>query len=711
MERMNFINERFGKALNTVKGYEDALLGRVRNWDRFEESRRAVASLIQEAQALLAVGHLESEEDFKSHRAFFEKDNECLIRDMLECSSALENTLAEKERTDLSAEVQRLSDVWREIQKSAPGHLAKVEFRLGEQEMLGHMREVERQLQTEDIAFQQSKNVAAIIRQHNDYFKGSDIVSKVDACLEKMSMTSKNDQTLGQVLVERRGQWEAILNRIGSIFSQLEKIPEQWKEYEKKFSAMVQWMDTVDTSLANIFKGEGPARLEEFERAKGASQELCQDVDGRREDMKWLVQKLDQLVSHRADDSGLTEQKRLEGLIMRYKSMMPVIEVTMLKIEVYTKGFAYKDQVLPALEFLEQVDRSTADEKFPASEEAVMELVEKQERLLTRLDGQRSGILSLLQKGKELKRDPNCPEFVKSESKELESAWGECNGRCSERLKALKEHLDVWREYKENKSNMMRLIDETEEEMQKIIPKHDHGLVQKDLGRKESLKRKIKRATDDIIDKMRELAKTLNVAVGSDEQDEALRREVADMEKRLSELLNECDTKIQHLSDLNIKWTEFNQNLSELKGWVGGARKKLDQILAIDISPEDRARLTKELQADVKSRMNQLEKLESDAEGLLGSSPASDRTMVGLQEEVESVKVDVQWLNTSVEEQSGNIACDLDNWNEYQEGLVRLRPWLEKAEVRVAMGLTRPQSMDDAAAELKDLQGRYSMMS
>ena len=57
-----------------------------------------------------------------------------------------------------------------------------------------------------------------------------------------------------------------------------------------------------------------------------------------REDMKWLVQKLDQLVSHRADDSGLSEQKRLEGLIMRYKSMMPVIEVTMLKIEVHTKG-------------------------------------------------------------------------------------------------------------------------------------------------------------------------------------------------------------------------------------------------------------------------------------------------------------------------------------------------------------------------------------
>ena len=75
------------------------------------------------------------------------------------------------------------------------------------------------------------------------------------------------------------------------------------------------------------------------------------------------------------------------------------------------------------------------------------------------------------------------------------------------------------------------------------------------------------------------------------------------------------------------------------------------------------------------------------------------------------VKVDVRRLNSSVEEHSGSIACDLDNWNEYQEGLARLRPWLEGAEGRVAMGLTRPQSVEDAAAELSLLQGWSPMMS
>ena len=67
-------------------------------------------------------------------------------------------------------------------------------------------------------------------------------------------------------------------------------------------------------------------------------------MESRREDMKWLGQKLDQLISHRADSEGLTEQKRLEGLIKRYKSMIPIIENTMKKIEVYSRSYAFRDE-------------------------------------------------------------------------------------------------------------------------------------------------------------------------------------------------------------------------------------------------------------------------------------------------------------------------------------------------------------------------------
>ena len=47
----------------------------------------------------------------------------------------------------------------------------------------------------------------------------------------------------------------------------------------------------------------------------------------------------------RADSEGLSEQKRLEGLITRYKSMIPVIESTMAKIDIYTKSYAFRGEV------------------------------------------------------------------------------------------------------------------------------------------------------------------------------------------------------------------------------------------------------------------------------------------------------------------------------------------------------------------------------
>ena len=51
------------------------------------------------------------------------------------------------------------------------------------------------------------------------------------------------------------------------------------------------------------------------------------------------------IIFFRADNEGLSEQKRLEGLITRYKSMIPVIESTMAKIDVYTKSYAFRGEV------------------------------------------------------------------------------------------------------------------------------------------------------------------------------------------------------------------------------------------------------------------------------------------------------------------------------------------------------------------------------
>ena len=65
-------------------------------------------------------------------------------------------------------------------------------------------------------------------------------------------------------------------------------------------------------------------------------------------------------------------------------------------------------------------------------------------------------------------QDPNCPDFLPDDVRNLELAWTDTYAKATERLKALKEHLHVWREYKENKAHMMQLIDETETELNKV---------------------------------------------------------------------------------------------------------------------------------------------------------------------------------------------------------------------------------------------------
>jgi len=61
--------------------------------------------------------------------------------------------------------------------------------------------------------------------------------------------------------------------------------------------------------------------------------------------MKWLVQTLDSLVSHCSDKESLTEQKRLEQLIARYKNLIPTIELTMVKTDVHYKCYTYRKEV------------------------------------------------------------------------------------------------------------------------------------------------------------------------------------------------------------------------------------------------------------------------------------------------------------------------------------------------------------------------------
>ncbi len=174
---------------------------------------------------------------------------------------------------------------------------------------------------------------------------------------------------------------------------------------------------------------------------------------------------------------------------------------------------------------LEELQRQSVDDKFPDTEEAVEAQVEKQEAVLRELDDHRPQVLRLLQNGKDLQRDVNCPEFLTEDIRALEKAWTETYAGATDRLKALREHLAAWREYNENRARVQGLMDETEAELARVMPRRTQADVREDLERKKAVKNELRKATDEVLGKMKELADTLN-SVSSEEHQAELENEV-----------------------------------------------------------------------------------------------------------------------------------------------------------------------------------------
>ena len=302
--RMNKLNERFANTVDTSKQVELRLNDALKCWTRFQEGQNRVMKWIQEAQILIAVKHIESKENVETHKAFFVKNNDAIMQEFVQAAQDLEAFMASGEKEQLVSNIKRLHEKWNDIQSFAPLHMMKVEFRLDEDTFIKYVKNIEKEVSNEASSFHNNDNVADILKQHTEFFKSSNLLAKVENCLENLQRLSKTftekmpeDVGLQESYARHKDHWDVVLSRVNALFGQLQQIPEQWRSYESRFSQMVRWMDNIDSSLARMFKGTSSP--EDFEIEKEKFQQICQDVEQRREDMKWLVQQLDQLVSHR----------------------------------------------------------------------------------------------------------------------------------------------------------------------------------------------------------------------------------------------------------------------------------------------------------------------------------------------------------------------------------------------------------------------------
>lgn len=442
--------------------------------------------------------------------------------------------------------------------------------------------------------------------------------------------------------------------------------------------------------------------------------------------MKKLVQMLDSLVSRRADEEALKEQDSLESLITRYKNMVPTIELTMVKTEVHSRCYAYREEAQRVCMALGKVHDLSCGEVNPDSLEEVERLIAQHQAVLKQLEAQRATMVSLLHKGRDLQKDQNAPQFIQSQVNELDRVWNETYNQANERLKKLKESQKVWVEYRAQREDILRLLGEAESELKKLVPKHDPKKLAQDLRVKQDMSVALREATEDMLKRLRNLSTSLQ-NVSSPAQRPVLEKEVSEIERRMREMLDLMEQKVHHLGQYNDKWSSLAGQIEDMKNWMRNAQKQLQQILSSpDMSPEERLLKAQQLQDEIAERMRILEQLERDAQGLLeGEKGEGEEEVVEgghiILKHVDGLKAELVNLHEKVAIQSEQTAQQLQSWQQCKAELEEVQPWLDKIELMVNMGWSRPTTLKEAelnavkvgelAGEVKAQQAKLATLS
>ncbi|XP_029680499.1 nesprin-1 isoform X2 [Formica exsecta] len=703
------LNDRFVKVSQAAQVWEQRLQESMRRWTKFKECERQITEWLSVAETMINDKHLDNRQSVECHKNFFGKVNEKWIQDLVNAGQDLQNTLPADQQLPIANTVEALQNRWREVLTFAPLHLMKLEFRLDEASFLQYLKEIEMEISSEQQALINNDDVDGIQQRNREFFVNRGTILEVERCLQTLKKISDaynklkpKDTSLTNSAENAERLWEEAAQKVENLRAQLREVPQQWAAYRQKFDEMVHWMDHVDSTLRTILREVNT--LEEFEKEKTIFQKICCEADSKREEMKWLVQTLDNLTLNRSDRDALTAQQNLEQLITRYKNLIPTIEITMTKTDIYSKSYTYRKEVHEVCILLRKVREQSEVEITSEVPEKLENAVVHQESRLNQLEQQRATVVSMLQRGKDILKDQHAPSFVSSEIQQLEANWNDTYGQSMERLKSLKESQKLWSTYQEQKDEIYKLIEQAEQELRQIdlTSYHDATQVTTDLQKKQEFNANLRKSAEEIMRKLREthtnLSQTLTLAPPS--KKEILEKEVTETEQKMEHTLKIVREKIVYLEEHSTRWNKFQSKLMELRTWIQqAAPQSIADIEDSTPSPEERVRKTDNLQKEIKEKALILNVLKDESRKLLKND--DDVPAKQLRDDIENIHKAVESLNKSIVMQRELAVQNLTTWKEYEEGIRKVKPWIEEAECKAATMGSKPTTLAQATQMLE----------
>lgn len=420
--------------------------------------------------------------------------------------------------------------------------------------------------------------------------------------------------------------------------------------------------------------------------------------------MKWLLKTLDFLISHAPEDVVHQEQKKLEDLVARYKVLIPTIEITMIKTEVFSKCYTYRQDVSTIVALLEKISTQAASQtaQQPENLNTVKQMIKVQETAINQLDNQRGHIMTMLQRGKDLSKDIHAPAFINEEVKNLETGWNQTYTTTQEKLHTLKNVENIWQQFDNQKREIMSLINLAETELRSVTPLQTNPAnCITDLQNKQQLQVHLQKSAVPIFSKLENLYEKL--VAETPVKEEVFLKDMSDLHKRFNNTLDHLRDRVDYLENYNSKWNDYKKRLSDLHAWATQiAPQVIESLKSPDLAPEERKQRLEKLEVEFNEKMKTFELLSSDAFDL---APKEGNIMEAkkLKNEVRNLHATMNAINNTIQNNAQIINNDLTHWQQYQSQINEIKPWVEDAPQSLSIEDYQPTVINDARQFCNDI--------
>jgi hypothetical protein len=413
---------------------------------------------------------------------------------------------------------------------------------------------------------------------------------------------------------------------------------------------------------------------------------------------KWLKTILEILMAERSKEERTGQTSRLDDLILKHENLIPTVLTSQVKVDLYWKCYAYGDELKPHIEFLDTIMLSSTRDIAPSCIENVEELIERQEKSLNQLEGKRSIVFELIEKGKKLLENPDKPKFLDSHVSRIREGWDITKDKAVARLELLNNTKAAWEGYYSGLENIAVEFEKAEEEIKKVKKRFHLESAKDDLAKRQKIFADTKNVIDTMYNGIQKDYDCMTLTLPDDKKD-FVKKEVKAVSEKL-EVVGRFKEKVDVIDNYVNQLNAFDVTLKTIDKWMKEADANLDQIKnhSHKMTPEDRVSCTMELQEDVSEKVEIIKKAIADEVDLLPQGDEVPKDAKDFKVEMNRINDYVTDLTARTMKTCEQFSEDVKYWAEYKTGIRGFKPWLESSEEKTKGGLSKPSTLDEANA-------------